>query len=450
LCQIIALAIALIAAVHFALFGYFLFRTAITSPISDMFAYIATYLRFRAGEPSLLDYLWRAHGEHHLVWIRLLTWADVEIFHTRGIPFMAAATAAISATAALIWQQLRRAQPSLGRATSLGLLAPMLILGSANVTDCSVPINTTYPLTVFFVIVALVLFAGGREPNSNTRYRRVAAMLAAFGASLGTAAGLLAWPILLWIAWRERLTRGWVAMLAGLGVVYAVLYSQDLHLLGLDPALQKDAASILSAAHVGKLLDYFFAFLGLPLTRAPHLGLIGRAMGAALFLAGLSAVLMATLSGRLSTPLDRIAIGMILLTFGSAALAAIGRGDLIEEVEVPVRYTMFATALQVGLLCLVLPRLARHHAPARGPLVPSAVGLVLAVVLLIQQILVGRAAAQIADAISREADCFAQATLPTGPVSQVVTRAPEDAQAVLSALRRQGLLAPRSSHCPVP
>jgi hypothetical protein len=305
-------------------------------------------------------------------------------------------------------------------------------------------------LTVFFVIVALVLFAGGREPNSNTRYRRVAAMLAAFGASLGTAAGLLAWPILLWIAWRERLTRGWVAMLAGLGVVYAVLYSQDLHLLGLDPALQKDAASILSAAHVGKLLDYFFAFLGLPLTRAPHLGLIGRAMGAALFLAGLSAVLMATLSGRLSTPLDRIAIGMILLTFGSAALAAIGRGDLIEEVEVPVRYTMFATALQVGLLCLVLPRLARHHAPARGPLVPSAVGLVLAVVLLIQQILVGRAAAQIADAISREADCFAQATLPTGPVSQVVTRAPEDAQAVLSALRRQGLLAPRSSHCPVP
>src|ERR1700675_4558578 len=91
-CQIILLAIALTAAAHFALFGYFLFRTATTSPISDMFAYIADYLRFRAGETSWLDYLWHAHGEHHLVWIRLLTWADVEIFHTRGIPFMAAAT----------------------------------------------------------------------------------------------------------------------------------------------------------------------------------------------------------------------------------------------------------------------------------------------------------------------------------------------------------------------
>src|SRR3984893_14617884 len=249
--KIIAVAIALIAAVHFALFGYFLFRTAIASPISDMFTYIADYLRFRAGEASWLDYLWQAHGEHHLVWIRLLTWADVEIFHTRGIPFMAAATAAITATAALIWWQLRRAEPRLGVTPYLSLLAPMLILSTANVTDCSVPINTTYPLTVFFVVLALVLFSGGREHSSNTHYRRTAAVLAAFGASLGTAAGLLAWPILVWIAWRERLSRGWLVLLAGLGIVYIVFYAQNLYLLGLAPALGKDAASFLSAAHVG-------------------------------------------------------------------------------------------------------------------------------------------------------------------------------------------------------
>ena len=451
LCQIIALAIALIAAVHIALFGYFLYRTAITSPISDMFAYVAAYLRFRAGETSLLDYLWRAHGEHHLVWIRVLTWADVEIFHTRGIPFMVAATAAISTTAALIWQQLRHAESSLGGATSLALLAPMLILGAANVTDCSVPINTTYPLTLFFVILTLVLFAGERQPSaSHAHYRRMAAVLAAFGASLGTAAGLLAWPILLWIAWRERLARSWLVMLASLGIVYILFYAQNLNLLGLAPALGKDAGSFLSSAHLGKLLDYFFAFLGLPLTRAPAFELIGRIMGAALFLAGLSAVLIATLSRRLSTPLDRIAIGMILLALGSAALAAVGRGDLIEEVKVPVRYTMFATALQVGLLCLVLPRLARHCADPRGRLLLSATGLIVAVVLLIQQVFVGRSAAQIADAISKEADCFAQGTLRTDQVNQVVTRFPDDAQATLSALRRQGLLAPRSGRCPVP
>ncbi len=455
LCRVIALAIALIAAVHFALFGYFLYRTAITSPISDMFAYIAAYLRFRAGETSLLDYLWRAHGEHHLVWIRLLTWADVELFHTRGIPFMAAATAAVAATAALVWQELRRAEPSSGRATSLGLLAPMLILSSANVTDCSVPINTTYPLTVFFVILALVLFAGERQRGgNNAHYRRVAAALAAFGASLGTAAGLLAWPILLWIAWRERLARSWLATLTSLGIVYIFFYAQNLNLLGLAPALGKDTASFLSPAHLGKMLDYFFAFLGLPFTRAPAFGLIGRIMGAALFLAGLSAVLIATLSRRLSTPLDQIAIGMILLAFGSAALAAVGRGDLIEEVRVPVRYTMFATALQVGLLCLVLPRLARHYAGARDRVLLNTAGLIVAIVLLIQQVVVGRSAAQIAGTIAKAADCFAQGTLSAGQVSQkvseVVTRFPEDAQATLSDLRRQGLLAPRPGDCPAP
>jgi hypothetical protein len=231
-----------------------------------------------------------------------------------------------------------------------------------------------------------------------------------------------------------------------LGIVYIMFYAQNLYLLGLAPALGKDAASFLSAAHLGKLSDYFFAFLGLPFTREPALALIGRAIGAALFLAGLSAVLIATLSTRLSTPLDRIAIGMILLAFGSAALAAVGRGDLIDAVQVPVRYTMFATALQVGLLCLLLPRAVRHFATPRGRLLQCSVGLVLAVVLLIQQVFVGRSAAQIAATISREADCFAQGTY-AGPVSPVVSRFPEDAKDALSALRQNGLLAPRPTRC---
>jgi hypothetical protein len=449
-CRIIVLAIAIVAAVHFALFGYFLFRTAIGSPISDMFSYIDAYLRYRADQTSLLDYLWRAHGEHHLVWIRLLTWVDVEIFHTRGIPFMIAATAAISATAALVWQQLRRAEPVLGGATSLGLLAPMLVLGSANVTDCSVPINTTYPLTVLFVIVALVLFAGGQQSDPNKRFRRMAAVPAAFCASFATAAGLLAWPVLLWIAWRERLAGAWLGVLAGIAVIYAVIYARDLNLIGLAPALQKDAAAFLDPAHLRKLLDYFVAFLGLPLTRAPALATVGRVFGAMLFLAGLAAVLIATFSDRLSGQLDRVAIGMILLAFGSAALAAIGRADLADEGAVPVRYALFATLLQVGLLCLMLPRLAQHSTSPRSRLLLCLAGLLFAVVLLIQQIFVGRTAAQIANAISREADCFAVGALPAASVGKVVSRTPEGARAVLTALRREGLLSPRSNNCQAP
>jgi hypothetical protein len=361
---------------------------------------------------------------------------------------MAAATAAVTATAALIWNELRWAEPRLGVATSLGLLAPMLILSAANVTDCSVPINTTYPLTVFLVILSLVLFAG-RKPDSYAPYRRAAAISAAFGASLATAAGLLAWPILLWVAWRERLGTAWLAAFASLGILYILLYAQNLNFLGLAPAMEKDAAAFFSAAHLGKLSNYFFAFLGLPLTRAPELALIGRVGGAALFLAGLSALLVATFSRGLSTPLDRIAIGMILLSFGSAALAAVGRGDLLDDVKVPVRYTMFATALQVGLLCLLLPRALRCFPGPHGRLLLRSAGLALAVLLLIQQILVGRSAMQIAGALAQEADCFAQGAH-VDTVSQAVSRAPQGAQQVFGTLREQGLLAPRAGNCPGP
>ena len=315
--QFITWGIALIAAVHFALFGYFVFRTAIFSPISDMFAYIDAYLGFRAGDMSLFGYLWRPHGEHHLVWIRVLTWVDVALFHTRGIPFMAAASAAIVATAVLLWRQLVGAQPKLGAATNLGLLAPMMVLSAANAIDCSVPINTTYPFTVFFVVLALVLFTAADRVDARAHYRRIAAVLggalAAVGASMGTAAGLLAWPILLWIGWRHRLDRRWFLALAGFSLVYILFYARDLYFLGLAPALSKDTASFFSADHLYNMLDYYFAFLGLPFTREGALRPAGVAIGAALFFIAAWAVASASFSNRLNTRLDRIAIGLILL-----------------------------------------------------------------------------------------------------------------------------------------
>jgi hypothetical protein len=445
-CRAAVLSITLIAVVYFALFGFLLFRTAIVSPISDMFTYIDDYLRFRSGEMSLAGYLWKAHGEHHLVWIRLLTWADVEIFHTRGIPFMAAASVAIAGTAVLIWRELRTAMPDIAGATCLALLAPMLLLSAANVTDCSVPINTTYPFTVFFIVLALVLFVDPQAHSSNVDNRRLAAMLAAIGASMGTAGGLLAWPILLWIAWRERLGPVWLITLTGAGIAYCLFYVQGIYFLGFSSASAKDAATFVGVAHLYKLLDYFFAFLGLPFTREPELGLIGPAMGGLVFLVGSAALLFATCSNRMSTRLDRIAIGMILLGFGAAVLAAVGRGDMSDEVKVPVRYTIFVSALQVGVLCILLPRTVRHFGVGRARIFQCSACVVFAAILLILQIFIGRSAAKIADNISRDADCFAGAQQ-RGPVSSIVTRWPADAESVLMALRQQGLLAPRRLDC---
>jgi hypothetical protein len=435
--------IGLIAAAHFGLFAYFLVATAISSPISDMFGYIDAYLRYRAGEVSLLDYLWRAHAEHHLVWIRLLTWADVAQFGTRGIPFMAAATAAITATAVMVWWQLFCALHIKAGTRSLALLAPMLVLSAANVTDCSVPINTTYPLTVFFVVVAIVLFANATKLARYPRARAAAAVPTAVAASFGTAAGLLSWPILAWLAWRQRRVV-WLGLWAGVGLCYILFYAHDINPIGLAPAMEKDVAAFTSAAHLYKILDYFFAFLGLPWTREPRFELLGRAVGLSLFLSAAAVVLIASLTPRLNTPLERIAVGMILFGLGAAALASIGRSDMIEEVRVPVRYTLFTTVLQVGLLCIVVPRV-----PVRAPGLACWAGVVLAGALLTQQVLVGRAATRIASEIAKEADCFAQGN-PTLPLSSIVTRSPAGAEGVLAGLRREGLLAPRTRDCSPP
>jgi hypothetical protein len=442
LCQVIALAIAVIAAVHFALFGYFLYRTAITSPISDMFTYIADYLRFRAGEVGLLGYLWQPHGEHRLLWTRLLTWVDVELLHTRGFPFIAAATASIAVTATLLWHRLRRAEPMLG--APLTLLAPMLILTSANVTDCSVPINTTYPMTVFFVVSSIVLFAGVGARDRHSILQRTAALAAAIGAGFATAAGLLVWPILIWVGWRERVPYRWFAAVVGVGCAYVILYVHDLPPYGLAPALKMDVQSLLSPQHIWKLLDYFLGFVGLPLAREPMLAVPGRVVGAVLLLLGLSAVALASFSDRLAKPLDRMAVGLIMLAIGSAALAAVGRSEL--ESEIPVRYTIFTSMLHVGLLYLLLPRCAQLFAAPRGQLLLNGSALVFAAVLLVQQILVGRIAERTAAIIARDADCFAQGGI-AGPINPVVTRTPAGSAAVISALRQQGLLAPRATRC---
>ena len=442
-----ASAIALLAGVQFALFGYFLLRTAISSPISDMFNYIDTYLRFRGGDLSLPDYLWRAHGEHHLVWIRLLTWADVEIFHTRGFAFMLAATLAIMATAVLLWQQVRRAEHMVGATTSLALLAPMLILSTANVIDCSVPINTTYPLTMFFAVMTLVLFAAAPAAAHNAQSRRLAAMFTAVGASMGTSAGLLLWPILLWLGWLGRLSRTWLVTLAGTGTLYILFYLKGLYFLGLAPALANGADSLFSAAHVEKLAWYFVGFLGLPFTRAVVLGPTGLLFGGMLLVAGVVCVLGVAHARRASTPFDRVGIGLILLAFGSAALAAINRSDLTDEGAIPVRYTMFVSALHVGLLLVIGPRVARHLERLGRPQILQSVGLAFALGLVALQVLIGRSAAEIADTIRRDADCFVQA-MPMEGVSRTVTRWPEDAGRVIVALRQQGLLTPaQASAC---
>ncbi len=111
-----------------------------------------------------------------------------------------------------------------------------------------------------------------------------------------------------------------------------------------------------------------------------------------------------------------------------------------------MRYAIFATALQVGLLSIALPRAVRRAATPRTRMALALVGLAVAALLVALQVLIGRAAATIATRIARDADCFA-AGASNGPVNPIVTHYQHDAEQVLAALRAQHLLAPRARDC---
>lgn len=157
------------AALQALLFGFFWLQTQVRLPFSDMLRWIADYLRWRE-QGDLLEYLWAFHWDEHLVWIRILTAIDVSVFKASGLPFVAVATAALLATAALMFREMRISSVGAGPLAPLAWLVPMLTLTTANVVDCSVPINCQYPLVLAFMVAALLLFDGAADGVNRTYY----------------------------------------------------------------------------------------------------------------------------------------------------------------------------------------------------------------------------------------------------------------------------------------
>jgi hypothetical protein len=288
-----------------------------------------------------------AHNEHHLVTIRVLTALDVSAFRSSGVPFIVAATAALVVTAGLIFNELHRDKYLIGPLRSLALLGPMLLLTSANALDCSIPINTVYPLSLVFVIAALVLFDAETE-SAPSDLRRIIALAVAITASLSKwgRTGCLA-PIVVDRVAQRRV----VAMAAG-----HRRYRRMLRIyLRMDSSFNgiSDPGQFATLAHLAKMAEYLLAYLGLPISCSEKLRLPALAVGGILLVAGCGVVLGHVLP-RPTTRLQRMAVGWVMAALGAALLAAIGRVDQ----ETTVHYALLVAPLQIGLLALALPFLA--------------------------------------------------------------------------------------------
>jgi hypothetical protein len=424
-------ALGALAGLQVAVFAFVLWKTQIRTPFEDMLQWLHAYQRYRHGG-DLTTYLFGFFQEHRLVWMKLLTAVDASVFRSSGVMFIAVGTLATVGIAVLLTREVMRGLTGRGPVTALAWLCPMLVLTAPSGVDCSVPVNAVYPLTVLFVVGACVLFDGRGEAAGRVGVRRCVAVVLAAAAGLANAVGLLAWPVLLWSAWRGRAGPRWLIAIAVVGGGYGLAYLSGL-------PLPSGAVAPSAPDAVAKLFFYVFAYLGLPLSRLAALRVAGEAWGAMLVAAGVAAVIRVGLVARQATRLERIATGLILFSVGGAVLAALGRSGYAAEI--PVRYTVLVIPLHVGLLALVLDWVGGRPVMVQRPGVVLACGIAAGVVLLAQQVVVGRSAIVVAATMRGTIDRF-YAGVHDPDIQRLVFQSGLDqADAIVADLRRDGLLA---------
>jgi hypothetical protein len=232
----------------------------------------------------------------------------------------------------------------------------------------------------------LVLLDGAGEGGRFANLRRVLALIAAICAAFGIAGGLIIWPVLVAVAWRGGLSRRWIITVALVGAAFIALYVPGIKTHG--------SLGSLDLLRLARMLDYAVRFLGLPWSHDAKFVWFGRGAGAVILAAGLYFLLVRGLLTAPRSRPERVALGLMLFALLMAALAGAGRVDIATDREMPVRYSVFTAMGQIGLLLLLAPSLARLWEARRRLLEIIVLGV--AVLLLAQQVVAGRAGATVA------------------------------------------------------
>lgn len=370
------LALAAILAVDVALCLYVAVVGFVRQPYSDMFDFIRAEFSFeRSGD--LFGYLASVHNGQHLVWIRVLTAVDIQAFHGAAIIFAAAAGLALVVAALAIGIEIWRSVPVRVVGGLAALLAALLIVNTINALGVTQPINSVYPIAFGFTVLAVILFERAAAAfGGRTVVSAALALSAALFAVAGSAAGVAVWAVLIVSAARNPGNRRLLfpTLLVGLAVVAVVAE-------GLRGGPASPSAG--GAAHVWKMIEYFVIYLGMPWSAVPALSRVRFAIG--LITLAIAVALLWRGSRRTDGAgrLERIGQDLILFALFTAAMAALGRVDQTTTVGVPVRYSIFMSAFQVGVICVLAPAVAEQWASIKRRAVPAA--LVAGLALLGQQ-----------------------------------------------------------------
>ncbi len=356
----------------------FICENHFVGPVRDFWHIVPLLERFDRGEGTFA-LLARLHGGHRLLVPRLLYLAEYELFDGRNLFLVGVGVALQGVLAAVVaravWAERRRSGAAL-TAFGLGLVA-MLAFSATQLENFVRPWNVHWFLTNAAVAVCL---AAGLRVGDAVRGRSEAAAwgwwllasAAAWVASYSMATGLLSWPRLLLLGflvrWRLRLL---VAI--GLeGALAIALYLRGSRVL--------DAGSSLPSG--GALVEWLLACLGSPLSWLSRDAGSALALAATLAAVALSLRLLARRSE--ASRGECLLVGLMLFSWGAAALIALGRTSFWPEGWEAARYQTIVLLFWLSLLLLTLLALRgeRPHQRVLRPLLMLAAAIWLAVAVL--------------------------------------------------------------------
>jgi len=379
--RLVIAALVAITALYLILFGYFIGATALRVPVFDVIYWVTHYIDYWL-TGDWWGYFWMDHNGHRLMWSRLLMIATLRWPGGSVMPFILFGIGCFAVMIGTIVQKVKDADLPAAPRLVIMLLVVLLLATTFNGIDCGAPQLGVYLHTCAFAILALVLWDAKGEGGRYAIARRIGAVVAGILAAFGVSGGLLIWPVLCWAAWRGRLGWRWIALLFLIGVPFGLFY-----MYGVKPT---PLVSTFDSGTLLRIADYLLRFFGLPWSHSPALVNPGRFVGLATIGCGAYAILSFGILGRPRSRLERIAIGLLLFSFMTAAVIVMGRLNAAPDREMPIRYALFTSLAQVGLLLFAAPSFAKAWAGRASPLLQGVV-LFGALLFLGQQVAAGRA-----------------------------------------------------------
>ena len=324
---------------YLALSAFVLWRAAVLAPYADEIDWIGRWYAFHA------DHDWRAYlltpvNFHRIPLTFELIAFDIQALGGTNLPLVISGSLGMAAMAAILAGQAAGAAPPALKLPA-AVAAAMLTLMAGSLLDAVTPICVDYVHGAVFAVAAIVVAEGAQ--GKSLAWRGPLALILTMAAGLGDAAALAVWPVLALGALR----RGqwvWLAAVVVVGAAFIAAYMS-----GQVQGAGASAASALTHPLDGVRLA--LGYLLLPWSRL----LLSYAWigGAVVAIVAIAAVLLR--GGRHASPPERTACALILFTLVTAVMASLGRSDLEDPANVPLRYAVLVTPLHVGLLMLLLP-----------------------------------------------------------------------------------------------